>query len=361
MTGGSGGGGSNTTTQIQQLPQWQQDYAQQNEQIAAGIASQPFPTYSGQTIADFNPQQSQSFNMVDQAANAQQPYLNQAQNMTQQAASPWDAQTAQQYMSPYAAAAMAPQLQQLQIQQDQQAKQIGSQATQAGAFGDARQGVAEGMNNFYGNLAQNDLMAQGMNTAYNTGQAAFNSDQSRMLQAGGQEAGLGQTAQDTGIAGAGALFNSGQQQQQQNQQQLTNSYNNFMNQFNYPAQNLNLRMSALSNTPYSQANYVSLAPNSGFGQLAGAATGLAGLLGGSSSGGQANSNIFGSDVRIKKNIKHVGFTKKHKLKLYEFNYLWEDDSNPHVGVLAHEVLPVIPDAVIIDASGYGKVNYDMVA
>lgn len=361
--GGGSGGGSNTTTQIQQLPQWQQDYAQQNEQIAGSIASQPFPTYQGQTIAGFTPQQQQGMDMAGQVATAQQPYIDSANQMTQKAATPWDSQSAQQYMSPYAMAALAPQLQQLQIQQDQQAKQIGSQATQAGAFGDARQGVAEGLNNFYGNLAQNDLVAQGMNSAYTTGQNAFNADQSRLMAGGAQEAALGSEAQGLGISGAGALYNAGSQQQQQTQQQLTTAYNNFMNQVNYPTQQLNLRMSALANSPYTQANYVSLAPNSAVGQAIGGFSSLAGLLGGAtSSGGQANSNVFASDIRLKKNIKLVGETKVHHIPIYEFQYIWEaDNDNFHVGVMAQDVMPKIPDAVIIDAMGFGKVDYRRVA
>lgn len=361
MSGG-GGSGSNTTTQVQQLPQWQQDYAQQNEQIAAGLASRPYPTYSGQLIAGFTPQQQQGMDMAGQAATAYQPYLNNANQMTQDASKGWDANTAQQYMNPYAMAAMAPQLQQLQQTQAQQRMNIGRGATQAGAFGDARQGVAEGMNDFYGNLAQNDLVSQGMNTAYNTGLGAFNADQSRMLQAGGQMAGLGNAAQQAGITGAGALFNSGQQQQQLQQQQLTTAYNDFMNQFNYPLQGLNMRMASLANSPYTQANYTSLAPPNGLGQALGGFSGLAGLLGlgGGSSNGQS---IFGgsSDIRLKKNIKHIGHTKKLGIPVYEFKYIWDEDSDAlHTGVMAHEALPLIPDAVVIDASGYGRVDYSRI-
>lgn len=354
----SGGGSSgNTTTQVQQLPQWQQDYAQQNEQIAAGLASRPYPTYSGQLIAGFTPQQQQGMDMAGRAATAYQPYLDRANQMTQDASRGWDTNTAQQYMNPYAMAALQPQMQQLQQTQAQQRLGIGKSATQAGAFGDARQGIAEGMNDFYGNLAQNDLVSQGMNTAYNTGLNAFNQDQSRLLQAGGQEAGLGAAAQQQGITGAGALFNAGQQQQQLNQQQLTTSYNDFMNQFNYPLQGLNMRMSALANSPYQQANYTSLAPGSQLGQMLGGFGGLAGLFG---AGGGGQQNIFGgsSDIRLKKNIKYVGHTKKLKIPVYEFSYIWDEDDTPvHTGVMAHNVLPIIPDAVIIDASGYGRVDY----
>lgn len=279
--GGGSGGGSNTTTQVQQIPLFEQQFAQANQNIAASIGSTPYPTYQGQLIAGLTPQQQQGMSQIQNASGSFQPGLNAAYGMTAASARPWDAGAAAQYMSPYAAAAMQPQIQALQMQEMQQQKATDAQATQAGAFGDARNGIQQGINNFYGNQALNNITATGMNQAYNTGLQAFQQGNQQMLGAGTQMGNLGAAQQTLGQAGGLANFNSGSQQQQLNQQQLTEAYNNFINQIQWPQNMLNVRMSALSNSPYTNTSYTSLAPSNssaanlgGLASLAGAANNL---------------------------------------------------------------------------------------
>lgn len=292
MSGGGGGGQQNTNTQVQQIPEFEQDFAKANQNIAASIASQPYPTYQGQLIAGFNPQQTQGMQQVQNASTAYQPYLNAATGYTQAAAQPWNAKTAQQYMSPYAQAALQPQIQALQLQQAQQQQHTNNQATQAGAFGDARLGVETGINNFNANQQLSGLEAQGMNTAYNTGLGAYQQQQQMLGNVGSQMANIGNEATTLGQQAGNANMTAGAQQQQLSQQQLTESYNNFLNQQNWAQHQLGVRESALSNAPYDNTNYISLAPSNAAASNLGAFSTLAGLLGG---GGRSSNNaIFGS-------------------------------------------------------------------
>lgn len=278
-SGGGSGGGSNTVTQTQQIPDWQKDFAQANESIASSIASRPYQPYEGQMVAGFSPQQQQGMQQTQDAATSYQPYLSAAANTTANAVQPWTPQAAQQYMNPYAMSALAPQLQQLQIQQGQNQLAIDRSSTQAGAFGDARQGVATGLNNFYGNLAQNDLVSQGMNKAYDSGLQAFQQQQAAQLAQGSQFADLGQQAQTLGLAGGNANFNAGSQQQQLQQQQLATSYQNWLQQQNNPIDMLNLRIASLANSPYNTMQYQTLAPSNATAMNIGAFGALAGGLG----------------------------------------------------------------------------------
>lgn len=402
-SGGSpSGGGSSTVTQVQQIPQYQQDMSQHNEQIAQSIAAMPYPTYDAQLIAGFSPQQQAGMDQAATAATSYQPGLTAATNTTNSApgsyapfgaaaagmaagsTSPWTAATAQQYMSPYAAAALAPQQQALALQQMNNQKGIDRQATQAGAFGDARQGVESSLNNFYGNLASNDLMSQGMNSAYSTGLQAFQTGQQQQLNAANALNNVGTTAanvnlatgqqqlanataqQNLGLTGANANYNAGTQQQQLSQEQLTQAYNNFMNQTNWPIAMLNLQMSALANSPYTNTNYTTLAPSNASAQNLGAFASLAGglgsLFGGGSSGG--GSGVFSgstySDRRLKQKVVRIGKLVRSNLPLYTFEYI--GDATKRIGVMADEVAKVMPDAVVIDNhSGFMKVDYGMVA
>ena len=73
--------------------------------------------------------------------------------------------------------------------------------------------------------------------------------------------------------------------------------------------------------------------------------------------GQFNLTYLGSDIRLKKDISIIG-KLLNGLNLYKFRYLWSDIM--YVGVMAQEVLKVIPDAVIETSEGYLAVNYDRV-
>lgn len=322
--GGPSGGGSNTVTSQTAIPDWQQGMVQSNENLATSLAAQPYPTYNAQLIAGFSPMQQQGMGMVGSASTAQQPnlaaaeqltsaapglaqpYMQSAGQMAQNSAAPWDAATAQQYMSPYTMQSLQPQIQQLQIQQAQNANNINARATQAGAYGDAQFGGQQALNNFFGDLSMNDLVSQGMNSAYGSGLEAFKAQQQQQLGAAGamgnvgtslananlaagqQMAGLGQAQQSTGIAGANAMFNAGTQQQQLEQAQLTESYQNFMNQVNWPYEGLNMRIAATANSPY-QVPTANLAPTSAtaanLGAFSSALGGIGSLLGGGGSGG----------------------------------------------------------------------------
>lgn len=63
-----------------------------------------------------------------------------------------------------------------------------------------------------------------------------------------------------------------------------------------------------------------------------------------------------SDIRLKANISRVGSTV-FDLPLYRFSYLGGDEM--FTGVMAQDVLGVMPEAVRRDASGFYHVNYGM--
>lgn len=278
--GSSGGGGTNTVQTSQQIPLFEQQFAQNNLNLAQSLQSNPYPQYNAPLVAGMTDQQNQAMGMVPGAAESYQPDMQAAQGVTQGALNPWlnptsalsvpgsvptvnpnsalsipqgistenpmaaynslsanpiapgvsagntfgaaGAQTLPQadmsaYMSPYVQQSLEPQLQQMQTQLGQQQQTINANATEAGAFGDARHGVAQSLANLYGNQAMAGVEAQGFNQAYNNAQQAFQQDQANKLSAyqmGGQ-LGLGQES-----ANLGAFTGAQQASAQQNQSQL---------------------------------------------------------------------------------------------------------------------------------------------
>ncbi len=63
-----------------------------------------------------------------------------------------------------------------------------------------------------------------------------------------------------------------------------------------------------------------------------------------------------TDSRVKTDIRRVG-TTAHKLPLYTFRYIGEDDR--YEGVMAQDVLKVMPEAVSVGEDGYYRVDYAM--
>jgi hypothetical protein len=61
-----------------------------------------------------------------------------------------------------------------------------------------------------------------------------------------------------------------------------------------------------------------------------------------------------SDRRLKTDIVQVGLLRAG-IPLYRFRYLGRDEV--FVGVMAQDVLPVVPEAVTTDASGFMRVDY----
>lgn len=83
---------------------------------------------------------------------------------------------------------------------------------------------------------------------------------------------------------------------------------------------------------------------------------ILGGLGGAAMGAAKLATVFGSDRRLKENIVLAGSDPGTGLSLYAFNY----KSNPGVrfiGVMADEVEPLFPDAVMYGSDGYASVDY----
>lgn len=69
--------------------------------------------------------------------------------------------------------------------------------------------------------------------------------------------------------------------------------------------------------------------------------------------------ILASDRRLKRDIERIG-TTTDGIPIYEFSYIWDDQTTRHIGVLADEVRPIMPAAVITHPTGYEMVDYSLV-
>ena len=357
----AGGGGSSSppaqpssvSQTTSNIPDWAVPYATKNlgqAQALTDVNQNPYQTYQGNRVADFNPLQNQAFSNV--AGMQTNTGTGNAMNQTQDAynrsanAGPYNAQnfgnqygsgpqfqnmglgylsanaqnfgqqSAQDYMSPYQQNVTDFQKQQAINDYGRNLPGMNAQASSAGAFGGTRQALvaAEGQRNLQNQLG--GIQAIGSQNAYQNAQQQFNADQARQMQAQlanqgtyGQMQGLGmqqnlsanqqamqnaaQRAQyglagqqageasrqfganyglqnrQQALAAAGQLGTLGQQQyaqqqginaaqqqagaqmQAQEQQGLSNRYQDFLNQQNYPYKQLGFMSDILRGTPTS--------------------------------------------------------------------------------------------------------------
>lgn len=247
------------------LPLWYSSYLSTLANQASTIAGQPYTPYSGQRIADMDPQQQQAHDYLGANATNWQAPLDQAQTNAGQISAGFDNQQFNQYMSPYIGGVVN-EIGRLGNQNlnENLLPTLNSQFVGAGQFGSARNATMDEqlIRDTGANISgQQGMALQGALTAaqqgYNTGQANRN-------QAASNLGGLAQTEQGLTTGTAGALSASGQTMQNFNQAGLDLGYTDFQNQINYPRQNVNFMSSVLRGTqvPTSQTS-TNTAPFSG--------------------------------------------------------------------------------------------------
>jgi hypothetical protein len=288
-------------------------------QALTDINQNPYQTYGGERIAAFTPMQARSFQNVANMAPAKQlgtgtdlatigglgsiGSANQLGNLGSQyqnnATSMSGPGSIGNYMNPYLAQSLAPQLNLLSQQYGMKGAQEAGAATSAGAFGGSRNALMQGLNQQNQLMAQQKAIGEGYNTAFQNAQQAQQFGANLGLQGlQGQMAGYGQAAQagntlnslgqqqyaqDTGINQA--QQQAGAVQQAQAQQGLDMAYNDFLTQKNYPYTQLAFMSDMTRGLPLSQtAQSVYKAPANLGSQLGGLGMTALGIYGQSQAG-----------------------------------------------------------------------------
>jgi hypothetical protein len=356
MGGGGGGGQPNTTySQTSNIPEYAQPYVEQmlgsaqkeifNYDEAGNPTNikpyKPFSSNPNDYFAGFSPLQQRA---QQQAANmGVTPETGMATGMTGAAgmgalntqynplgaySQQFGQQQADQYMNPYMQNVVNVQQAAAQRQADIARTGRNAQATQAGAFGGARQAITDAEANRALADQQNAIQAQGLNTAYTNAQQQFNADQAARMQAqqaniGQQQFGanLGMQGLQTGLQAAGQLGQLGQniygqqmginqlqnqygaQQQAAEQAKINQQIQDYATAQQYPMMQL-ANMSALTRglPMQSATTQVYQAAPSAMSQLAGLGTAAYGLsqLGGLGGTGAVAGKAKGGAIKEKK-------------------------------------------------------------
>ena len=292
-----GGGGKQPTEQTvtqQTIPKELMPYATQlmaRTQSLTDINQNPYVSYEGQRTAGINPLQKQGFMGVSNLGPAEQ--LGQGSALAMMGGlgglnpGQFGKAEADQYMSPYMQNVLNVQKREAMRDYQRQIPGMMSGAARAGGLGGTRSALAmsEGRRNLQNQMQ--GIEAQGMQNAFQQAQQQFNADQARRMQ------GFGQAIQGAGVLGQLGQTQFGQQAQAAEMQQragaslrdieqerLSNLYQDFIDQQNYPYQQLAFMSDILRGVPTSDsASKFYRQPPSLAVQVAGLGLGLGSLYG----------------------------------------------------------------------------------
>lgn len=65
-----------------------------------------------------------------------------------------------------------------------------------------------------------------------------------------------------------------------------------------------------------------------------------------------------SDIRLKRDVEEIGALPSG-LPVYEFSYVW-NDTQRHIGVMAHEAAQIFPEAISYSDDGFAMVDYSQI-
>jgi hypothetical protein len=133
-------------------------------------------------------------------------------------------------------------------------------------------------------------------------------------------------------------------------------YNSFLDRLTQQSGQGMQGANALTNARYGTANMITGANTMEGNAKANASLAEGNMLGGLlKSGIGAGFNIF-SDPRLKLDINEIGATD-NGLPWYSYRYVWDEPGTVREGLMATDVRKVMPWAVVVDPSGFDRVDY----
>jgi hypothetical protein len=270
-----------TVNQVNQIPEWASRGGEANFELAKQIGARPYPSYDKPRLAGFSGDTTKAFDMVRSSSGSWIPEFAAATGAAGKVAgASLPGTDLKPYMNPYMGAVTDEIARQGAISR----RQIGQAAASRGARDSARHGILEGEQL----RGENDAIARTMAGAFTNAQQAALADRQSQLQGADMLAKIGAGKQTLTLQDIQAMLGIGGAQQQQEQQGLDLQREDFVNQVQWPVENLNLRTATLSGTPLSstrlQTTAGGAAPNSGAQNLGAFASliGAAALAGGKS-------------------------------------------------------------------------------
>ncbi len=194
-----------------------------------------YTPYTAPTMAQFSPEQQQSFAGIQGLVGSQKPVYDEGMALTRGTTRRFTPQTAQALMNPYQQAVTD--IEKRNIQENYESKvlpELRAQAAQIQPYGGSRQAILEGMASDTNQRLLADVQAKGSLTAYNDAQRLFADQIKREGAAASQLPTLASAAYKTQAGELGALQAVGEEKQKQTQSALDEAYRTYLEEKRFP-------------------------------------------------------------------------------------------------------------------------------
>lgn len=356
---------------------------------AQTIAGTPYQAYTGQVVANMsqNEKAGSALASPDSANNKL------ASSLYNQAAGDiagikqYNSENLKSYMDPYVQATLNPVLTRENV--NYQTQRSALENSKAGAFGGDRSALQEYSLEKAHSEADEKAIGDAYSSAYTNAQTAFFQDQNKQINAAKALDEVGGDVSKLNTEQIQDLMATGGVARALEQQQLNFNLNTFTTAQNWSTTQLQPLLQAIAASKGVQTNTQLYAQPNVAGEALGAAATVAGayFTGRPSSPNapvQSSPTVVsnstyspgetaptptvqeydsgttttwdGSDQRLKTDVVQIGVLPSG-LAWYEFRYIYDADRRLHQGVIAQEVLPVMPEAVLIGEDGFLRVNY----
>ena len=203
---------------------------------------QGYDPYTGQTIAPFTPEQERAMAGIAGLVGTSRPLQEEALETYRRGGDQFTPEVAQQFMSPYQQAVTD--IEKRKAQENFEANVMPAFEAQAISQGGGPGGLGTRAGIQAAELQRGqsqllaDIQAKGSQRAYDDARKGFEQQQARQRQMAGDVAGLGPAMIATGLQEQGALQSVGEQKQQLGQSVMDESYFKFLEEQQFPQQQL---------------------------------------------------------------------------------------------------------------------------
>ena len=227
--------GKKTTTQEMKMPEFQQEFLTSTViPTAERLASTPFTPYTGTRVADLTGLQRQAlsgYGGLDMGTPAFAQAADVYSTIAGEGISP---ERIQSFMSPYTQEVIDASMRDIGRQRDIALNQLGTAASQAGAFGGSRQGIAEAETQRAFAETAADTAARLREAGYTQAAGMAQADLAQRMAAAQGGIGAAGAGLQQQVAGLGAQMAAGEAERVLGQQALDALYEQYMLQQQYP-------------------------------------------------------------------------------------------------------------------------------
>ena len=220
-----------------------------------------YTPYQAPTMAQFSPEQQQSFAGIQGLVGSQKPVYDEAMDLTRGTTRRFTPQTAQALMNPYQQAVTDVEKRNIQENYENTIlPELRAGAAMNQPYGGSRQAILEGMASDSNQRLLADVQAKGSLTAYNDAQSLFANQINREGAAASQLPTLASASYKTQAGELGALQAVGEEKQKQTQSALDEAYRNYLEEKRFPETSMNQYQAVIQGFPALKQDITRSAP-----------------------------------------------------------------------------------------------------